>query len=344
MHRIKKSFRFQTLFFFLLAGILLSFSAQSVARSNFALVIHGGAGNIAPESLNETQREAYLNKLAEALKVGEEILQSGGTSLDAVETVVNILEDSHLFNAGKGAVFNIEGKNELDASIMCGATHNAGAVAGVTTVRNPITAARKVMENSPHVMLTGRGAETFAYENGAEIVDPGYFFDQRRWDQYREFVRRNRRDRSQAPDTFDQNVKMGTVGAVALDQHGNIAAATSTGGMTGKRYGRIGDSPIIGAGNYASNLSCGVSATGHGEYFIRNMVAYDIAARIKYKGQTLQEASEAVIQGKIDQQGAYGGIIAIDKDGNIVMEFNTTAMFRGFINADGERGAWIFKE
>ncbi len=315
--------------------------AVSQENSKYALVIHGGAGNIAKESINEQQREEYLNKLANALKVGEDILGAGGSSLDAVEAVVKMLEDSPLFNAGKGAVFNIEGKNELDASIMCGNTHNAGAVTGLTTIKNPISAARAVMENSPHVFLSGKGAETFAYENGLEMVDPGYFFDQRRWDQYRQHIRNNVNRRR---GYMDENLKMGTVGAVALDMEGNIAAATSTGGMTGKRYGRIGDSPIIGAGNYASNLSCGVSATGHGEFFIRNMVAYDIAARMHYAGQSLQDAAREVISVNLVEQEANGGIIAIDKDGNIVMEFNTTAMFRGYVNSEGKRGAWIFED
>lgn len=331
---------------FLLTGLMLMaltlcFGLQGSARQPFAIVVHGGAGNIQRETIDSLQYEAYSNKLAEALKAGEEILKNGGSSLDAVEAAVRILEDSPLFNAGKGAVFNIDGKNELDASIMCGLTHNAGAVAGITTVRNPIAAARKVMENSPHVLLTGRGAETFAYEQGLEIVEPGYFFDQRRWEQYRQYIRNNvQRSRS----SLDAEQKMGTVGAVALDMHGNIAAATSTGGMVGKRYGRIGDSPIIGAGNYASNMACGVSATGHGEYFIRNMVAYDIAARMIYAGQSLQEAARQVISVNLVEQGAYGGIIAIDKEGNVVMEFNTTAMFRGFIVSDGNKGVFIFKE
>ncbi len=325
-----------------LSAFLILLISVAVAQENgkYALVIHGGAGNIARESISEQQEEEYLNKLAEALKIGEEILSGGGSSLDAVEAVVKVLEDSPLFNAGKGAVFNIEGKNELDASIMCGRTHNAGAVTGLTTIKNPISAARVVMENSPHVFLSGKGAETFAYENGLEVVDPGYFFDQRRWDQYRQHIRDNVNRRR---GYRDENLKLGTVGAVALDMEGNIAAATSTGGMTGKRYGRIGDSPIIGAGNYASNLSCGVSATGHGEFFIRNMVAYDIAARMHYGGQSLQDAAREVINVNLVEQDANGGIIAIDKDGNIVMEFNTTAMFRGSLTSEGEREVRIFE-
>jgi L-asparaginase / beta-aspartyl-peptidase len=313
------------------------------ASDTYALVIHGGAGIVAPESLTPEQQSEYLNALALALKTGGDILSAGGTSLDAVEAVVRQLEDSPLFNAGKGAVFNIDGKNEHDASIMCGATNNAGAVAGLSTVKNPISASRKVMENSPHVMLTGKSAELFAYEHGLEIVEPDYFFDQRRWEQYREFIRNNVNNKRSSNDLYDADSKMGTVGAVALDIHGNLAAATSTGGMTGKYPGRIGDSPIIGAGNYASNLSCGVSATGHGEFFIRNLVAYDIAARMLYKEQSLQSAASFVIQTKLVEQSANGGVIAIDKDGNIVMEFNTTAMFRGYLNSKGEKGVAIFK-
>ncbi len=327
---------------FMVAFLLIAFSVQS--KEKYALVIHGGAGNIAKESIDDEQEQEYLEALAEALSIGEEMLQSGSSSLDVVEEVVKFLEDTPLFNAGKGAVFNIQGDNELDASFMCGKTHNAGAVAGITTVKNPVSAARKVMENSPHVLLTGKGAETFAYEQGLEIVDPGYFFDQRRWNQYREHIRSNVNSRRQGDirQSDDEN-KMGTVGAVALDKEGNIAAATSTGGMLGKKYGRIGDSPLIGAGNYASNLACGVSATGHGEYFIRNMVAYDLAARMIYKGQPLEDAAHEVIMENLVDQDANGGIIAIDKDGNVVMLFNTTAMFRGFVNAQGEKGTWIFE-
>jgi L-asparaginase / beta-aspartyl-peptidase len=342
MQRNKSVLIFLALIFL---SVLIFSGNQIYAGGKYALVIHGGAGNIPPETMPDEMRQEYLNVLATALSHGEELLRNGSPSLDVVEAVVRILEDSPLFNAGKGAVFNIEGKNELDASIMDGATLNAGAITGLTTVKNPVSAARKVMENSPHVMLSGKSAEAFAYEQGIEIVDPGYFFDQRRWDQYREFVRNSfNRRRSSINPYQDVNQKMGTVGAVALDIHGNIAAATSTGGMTGKYPGRIGDSPVIGAGNYASNLSCGVSATGHGEFFIRNMVAYDIAARMMYKGQSLQAASRDVIQGKLVEQNAYGGIIAVDREGNVVMEFNTTAMFRGFVHSSGNKGAWIFRD
>ncbi|MFW5758283.1 MAG: isoaspartyl peptidase/L-asparaginase family protein [Bacteroidota bacterium] len=319
---------------------------SATAQNNFALVIHGGAGHVSEENLTDSMQQQYHTTLGLALKAGEDILKNNGTSLDAVEAAIKILEDSPLFNAGKGAVFNLEGKNELDASVMCGMTLNAGAVAGITNIKNPVSAARKVMENSPHVLLTGKGAETFAYEQGLEIVDPDYFFDTKRWNQYRHFLKNRVKnpDRSNL-DTNDhwQDYKLGTVGAVALDQQGNIAAATSTGGMTGKQYGRIGDSPIIGAGTYADNASCGVSATGHGEFFIRNVVAHDIAARVKYNNQTLEESAEEVINKILAEQQANGGIIAIDKEGNIVMKFNTPTMFRGYITLEGEKGTAIFK-
>ena len=319
--------------------LLFSFSVFSLASGKYVLVIHGGAGNIDPSTITTEREQEYYDKLREALEAGEAILSAGGSSLDAVVAAVMILEDSPLFNAGRGAVYTYDGTNELDASIMDGSNLNAGAVAGITTVKNPILAARKVMEESPHVFLTGRGAEQFAFEQGLEIVEPSYFFDQRRWDQFR----RLQSERFQLRGQFDDDQKRGTVGAVALDVHGNLAAATSTGGMLGKRYGRIGDSPIIGAGNYANNQSCAVSATGHGEYFIRNVVAYDIAARILYGGQTLEDAANHLVLEKLAELEANGGVIAVDKDGNIAMPFNTTAMFRGFIRSTGETEVKIFE-
>lgn len=320
-------------------SFLLVFSLQISAQGRYTLVIHGGSGNISRERMSNEREAEYQAKLSEALKVGEAILKAGGSSMDAVVAAVMILEDSPLFNAGKGAVFNFEGRNELDASIMDGKTLQAGAVAGITNIKNPITAARKVMENSPHVMLTGRGAEQFAFEQGLEAVDPSYFFDQSRWDQYREFLRGN----TQLRGMTEPDMKMGTVGAVALDMDGNLAAATSTGGMTGKRFGRIGDSPIIGAGTYANNQTCAVSATGHGEYFIRNVVAYDISALMLYSGKTLEEAANENVMEKLVEQGGNGGIIAVDRDGNVAMPFNTTGMFRGFVKSTGETEVKIFK-
>jgi L-asparaginase / beta-aspartyl-peptidase len=319
--------------FFLMNTLVL---AQQ--RPDYVLVIHGGAGYVSPERL-AAMEEAYHAKLREALQAGELILSNDGSSLDAVEAAVRILEDSPLFNAGKGAVFTIDGNNELDASIMCGATLNAGAVAGVTTLKNPVTAARKVMDHSPHVMLIGKGAEQFGYEQGLEVVEPSYFFDQERWNSYREYLRREQNQRgSSNPDS-----KMGTVGAVALDKHGNLAAATSTGGMTGKRYGRVGDVPVIGAGNYANNASCAVSATGHGEFFIRYVVAHEISARMIHAKAGLEEAAAGIIQ-ELKDAGGNGGLVAVDHDGNISMPFNTSSMFRGYITSDGKQFTGILAE
>lgn len=323
--------------FVLFFCIVFSLMSKLNASEKYTLVIHGGAGNIPRENLTNEQVDEYLSTLTIALNTGGEMLEAGEDALDVAVAVVNILEDSPLFNAGKGAVFNIEGQNELDASIMCGKTRNAGAVAGVTRIKNPINAAREVMENSPHVMLVGKGAEQFAYERGVEIVDPSYFFDQKRWDQYKEALRRSQ-------GYLPEDNKMGTVGAVVMDVNGNLAAATSTGGMTAKRYGRIGDSPIIGAGTYADNDVCAVSATGHGEYFIRNVIAYDIAAQMKYANIALEDVANSIINGRLVEQNANGGIIAVDKDGNIAMIFNTSAMFRGFVNEKGEKEVKIFAE
>ena len=301
----------------------------------FALVIHGGAGVILRENLDPETERAYRSKLLEALKTGEKILEAGGSSLDAVESVINLMEDSPLFNAGKGSVFTEAGRNEMDASIMTGHDLNAGAVAGVTTVKHPISAARKVMTNSEHVMLAREGAEAFAAEQGLEIVDPDYFRTDRRWESYLRI--KARRMSQQAPDS-----KHGTVGCVALDKAGNITAGTSTGGMTMKKWGRIGDSPVIGAGTYADNRTCGVSATGHGEFFIRNVVAHDISALMEYKGLAVSEAADLVIKEKLVRQEATGGVVALDREGNIAMSFNTPGMYRGFLKSTGEVGVFIF--
>jgi L-asparaginase / beta-aspartyl-peptidase len=303
---------------------------------HWALVIHGGAGGSVGQKMPEEVQQKYTAKMTEVLKAGAAVLSNGGTSLDAVETCIRMMEDSPLFNAGKGAVFTEEGKNEMDASIMDGKTMKAGAVAGVTTIKNPISAARAVMEKSKHVMLIGSGAEKFAKEQGLEIVDPSYFYTKQRWDEFRKV---RQKETEQKPDSAKSH---GTVGAVALDIHGDLAAATSTGGMTNKMRGRIGDSPVIGAGTYANNNTCAVSCTGHGEYFIRNVVAYDISARMEYKGQGLLEAAGDVVNKKLKLQGAEGGLIAIDKNGNITMPFNTVLMFRGSIRADGNARVEIY--
>jgi len=332
-----ESFR-KTVYILLFALIALSQAfAQSITpKINYTLVIHGGAGNITPTNLPAGKASEFKDKLTEVLRHGDSILKAGGTSLDAVESCVRMMEDCPLFNAGKGAVFNAEGKNELDAAIMDGKTGLAGAVAGVTTIRNPISAARAVMEKSNHVMLSGKGAEIFAAELGLELVSPDYFFTQPRWDAYLKA-----KAYTDSIDNIDK--KHGTVGCVAVDQYGNLAAATSTGGMTFKKYGRIGDTPVIGAGTYADNKTCAVSATGHGEFFIRNMVAYDIAAIMKYKGLSVSEAAEVVVMHKLKKQGGTGGIIAVDSKGNVAMTFNTTGMFRGYVKSGGEMMVGIFE-
>lgn len=295
-------------------------------KTEWAIVVHGGAGNINPDKMDEEKRAQYKTKLEEAVKKGADILKNGGTSLLAVELAIRILEDSPLFNAGKGSVFNANGQNEMDASIMDGATGNAGAVAGVRHIRNPIRGAIAVMNESPHVLLIGQGAEIFVEENGIELSDTNWFFTEKRWESYKAI----------------KEDKNGTVGCVALDKNGNIVAGTSTGGMTMKMPGRVGDSPIIGAGTYADNKTCGISATGHGEFFIRNVVAYDISAKIKYANLSLEEASKQVILEKLKAQNASGGIIGIDKLGNIVTQFNTTAMFRASASSDQEVESDIF--
>ncbi|PWH84049.1 beta-aspartyl-peptidase [Algibacter marinivivus] len=316
-------------------------------KAEFSIIIHGGAGSIRRDNMSEAREAMYRQKLEEAIRVGHNILKNGGTSLDAVQSTINILEDSSLFNAGKGAVFTHEGTNEHDASIMDGKTLNAGASAGTKTVKNPINLARAVMDKSPHVLLSRDGAETFAKEQGLEIVDPSYFSTEKK---LKSLERVKTSEKNKVASFYDadlQNSKFGTVGCAALDKHGNLAAGTSTGGMTNKRWGRIGDSPIIGAGTYANNNTCAVSSTGWGEFFIRGMVAYDISALMEYKGLSLEEAAKEVIQNKlpnIGDQGAKGGIVAIDKDGNMAMEFNTQGMFRATMNDKGELYVGMFNK
>jgi len=303
-------------------------SCQHESDSIYGLVIHGGAGTMSKENLTPEIRKLYQDKLNEALDIGMEILQKGGSSIDAIEKTINVMENSPLFNSGKGAVFTHEGHNELDASIMEGKTLNAGAVAGVGDVKNPISLARIIMENSNHVLLSGKGASEFARKEGLEMVDSSYFYTDRRWKALQKALK---------------NKKFGTVGCVALDKDGNLAAGTSTGGMTNKRYGRIGDSPIIGAGTYANNNSCAISCTGHGEFFIRYTVAADVAARMRYKKITLNQAADEIINHELKDINASGGLIAVDKNGNIAMTFNTSGMFRAYAK-EGEKGkVLIFK-
>ncbi len=301
-------------------------------KPDFAIVIHGGSGNISPDHIPAERAAGIEATLNEALDEGIRILDEGGTSLDAVQRVVMIMEDSPLFNAGKGAVFNHAGRNELDACIMDGRTLAAGGVTGVGNVKNPIHAARIVMEQSPHVLMMGAGASRFAAAHGAEIVDSGYFFTERRWKDLQKQLEK------EEVETY------GTVGCVALDRHGNLAAATSTGGMTNKKFGRIGDSPIVGAGTYANNNSCAVSGTGHGEYFIRYTVAHDISALMQYGGLSLEEAARKIIHGKLEPAGGKGGVICVDNRGNIAMEFNTPGMLRAWADSRGERGVRVFEE
>ena len=321
-------------------------SESQKKEENFGIVIHGGAGTILKENMSDSLETAYKEKLKEAITVGYNILKSGGTSMEAVTSTINIMEDSPLFNAGKGAVFTHEGTNELDASVMDGATLNAGAIAGVTRIKNPIDLALAVMNDSPHVMLSGKGAETFAEEKGFVLVDPSYFYTENRFQSLQK-VKQKEKDKVVTisfKDPFIKNSKFGTVGCAALDKNGNLAAGTSTGGMTNKRWNRIGDAPIIGAGTYANNATCAVSSTGWGEYFIRAMVAHDISAMMEYKGVTLKEAAREVIQKKVPALGGDGGIVSIDKDGNVAMEFNTEGMYRAHMNAKGKLIIGIYKE
>ena len=300
----------------------------------FGIVIHGGAGTIERGQMTAEDEAAHRAGLEQSLKAGYDVLQKGGSSLDAVVAAVHVLEDNPLFNAGKGAVFTHEGTNELDASIMDGRTLKAGAVAGLQHIRNPISLARLVMDKSPHVMLDGEGAEAFAKQMGMPFVDQKYFYTKERWDALEKVKKKS--------GPISDKEKHGTVGAVALDQGGNLAAATSTGGMTNKEFGRIGDSPIIGAGTYADNRTCAISCTGDGEYFIRAVIAYDISARMDYTGTPLKEAAQAAID-KVAKLGGTGGLIAIDKDGAIAMPFNTAGMYRGKIGADGKMSVDIYR-
>ncbi|WP_417456858.1 isoaspartyl peptidase/L-asparaginase family protein [Kordiimonas sp.] len=321
-------------------------------KPEYALVIHGGAGTITPDKLTPELDKEIRGTLLKALSTGQDILAAGGTSLDAITATIQVMENSPHFNAGKGAVFTAEGKNELDSSIMDGATLNAGAVSGVSNVKNPITLARAVMEKSVHVMLQGNGAEQFADEQGIERAEDAYFYTEYRWGQLQDAKAKQQgplldhdgKEHSSVQDKTGGDYKFGTVGAVALDKHGNLAAGTSTGGMTNKSHGRVGDSPIIGAGTYANNKSCAVSATGHGEFFIRATVAHSICALMEYGGLSLEEASNRIVMEQLVEMGGDGGIIAVDKDGNMVMPFNTAGMFRGKVSSNIEADVSIYKD
>ncbi len=340
--------RFSYLFALLFIGAL-SFSAVFAQQSKYVMAIHGGAGTILKKNMTDSMEAAYTEGLRQALQAGYDVLKAKqGTSLAAVEAAVRVMEDNPLFNAGKGAVFTNEGKNEMDAAIMDGKTRRAGSVAGVTTLKSPIQAARAVMEKSAHVMMTGAGAEKFAKEQDLEIVDPSYFHTEARWKGLQQAKKQDslatRLDHSMNAESLElyKDYKYGTVGAVAVDQNGNLAAATSTGGMTNKRYGRVGDAPIIGAGTYADNNTVAISCTGWGEFFIRSVAAYDVAARIQYGGATLAAAAKATIA-KIAEMGGDGGLIAINRGGEVAMPFNTAGMYRGAVKEDGTIEIYIYK-
>jgi beta-aspartyl-peptidase (threonine type) len=313
-------------------------AAMNALAAEPVFVIHGGAGVVAKEVTPEKEK-AIRADLQRALETGYAVLTSGGSSLDAVSRAIVLLEDSPLFNAGKGAVFNHDGRNELDASIMDGATLRAGSVANVHKVKNPILLARAVMEKSQHVMLVGDGAEAFAESIGMTLVDPKYFYTQERWQQLQDALKAEQAEKvdpAKAPHH-------GTVGAVALDKAGHLAAGTSTGGMTNKRYGRVGDSPVIGAGTYA-NAKCAVSATGWGEFYIRANAAHDICARVEYRNAPVAQAADEVVMGVVPKLGGDGGVIALDADGNFATPFNTEGMYRGWIDRDGKMHIAIFPE
>jgi beta-aspartyl-peptidase (threonine type) len=348
----------QKLFF---TAAILALGMLSFAQNpSFVLVVHGGAGTILKEEMTPEKEAAYKAGIKAALEKGYAVLKNNGSSLDAVTEAVKVLEDNPLFNAGKGAVFTNAGTNEMDAAIMDGKTRAAGSVAGVKTIRNPVTAARAVMEKSPHVLLTGTGAEQFAAENNCVIVDPSYFYTSERWeallrvkaeDSINALIKKRNDIMKDSPvkkkvavneSAFYHNSRYGTVGAVALDKSGNLAAATSTGGMTNKKWGRVGDAPIIGAGTYADNNTCAVSCTGWGEYFIRVGVAKSISDQLKYTQTPIAKAAQNALD-EVAALGGDGGLIALDRKGNYTLSFNTAGMYRGVIKSDGTFEIAIFK-
>jgi beta-aspartyl-peptidase (threonine type) len=316
--------------------------------TNFAIVIHGGAGGIKKEYFTEEQQKAYTTTLQEALDAGYEVLENGGISLDAVQAAIKVLENSPLFNAGKGAVYNSDGNQEMDAAIMDGETLNAGAVAGVNHIKNPILAARMVMDSTSHVLLSGKGAEILASKFGLEMVDSSYFFTEKRMNQLIEVQGKEKTSLDHTAFLIKNELiddhKYGTVGAVAIDKNGNIAAGTSTGGMTNKKYGRIGDVPIIGAGTYANNKTCGISATGTGEFFIRSVAAHEVSSLIMYKNLSPANALHEVLFKQIGPLGGEGGMILIDKNGNVYWDFNSSGMFRAYKKSDGDSKIEMFEK
>ena len=313
---------------FFTAICLFLTSCKDTKKMEYVLILHGGAGALAAEATNDSLQKAYTSVLEAARDSGIKILAAGGSSMDAVEKVINMLEDCPLFNAGKGACYNFEGRVSLDASIMDGSDLKAGAVAGVGDIKNPISAARKVLTSSPYVMLSGKGASEFAKLQGLKIEDSSYFFTERQW---------------KAHIAGLESKKLGTVGCVALDKRGNLAAGTSTGGMMNKKWGRIGDSPVIGAGTYANNKTCAVSCTGTGEFFIRLSVARDMSAMIEYKKSDIQSAADEIIQKKLGELNGQGGLIGLDSKGKAAISFNTPGMFRAYGDSNGKKFSAIFK-
>ena len=329
-------------YIYLLIFFVIGCTSSNNLDNNFGIVIHGGAGTILKENMTLELEEKYKNALREAVLIGYDILNNGGTSEKAVEKTINYLEDSPLFNAGKGAVLNFDGEVELDASFMEGKNLNAGAISGSKKIKNPISTAIKVMNSSSHVMLSGKGADDFAIQHNMQTVEQNYFKTERRINSLKKIKSIENNKVSNLLNSDYRVQKLGTVGCVALDKFGNLSAGTSTGGMTNKKWNRIGDAPIIGAGTYANNNSCAVSSTGWGEYFIRGVVAYDIAALMEYKNLSIKKAAKTVIN-KISKMGGDGGVIAIDKQGNIAMEMNTSGMYRAHINSKGEIDVKIYK-
>jgi beta-aspartyl-peptidase (threonine type) len=310
-------------------------------KNNFSIAIHGGAGTLVKGLMTPELEAQYKMALTQALEAGYDILKASGTALNAVEAAVKKLEDTPLFNAGKGSVFTHKGTHEMDAAIMDGSNLKGGAVSLITGIKNPISLARDVMEKSDHVFLAGEGAMQFAKMNGYEELPPNYFYDEVRYQQWQGIKDSNT---FQLDHSVKKDGKFGTVGAVACDSFGNIAAATSTGGMTNKKWGRVGDSPMLGAGTYANNKTCAVSCTGSGEYFIRGVVAYDVSCLMEYKGLSIEEAASVVIQNRVLKLGGDGGLIAVDAKGNIAMPFNTEGMYRAFKTSEGKKGLAIYKD